>query len=594
MRSNTFKNLSNRAYYSLLTLIVLAVIILLNVIVTFFDFRVDFTKDKRYSLTPSTIEFLSDNESISNRILFKIYLEGDLPAEVNRLRTAVKNKLDEFKYYAGKRIEYEFINPNDGSVEDQEALKEQLVDRGKGIRPADITYRKKGSSSILEIFPGAVVEYGGSTSDYIRFMEGGQYQLDMRLEDQIQRSINDLEYKFMQSIAKVTRRTKQTLAFIHGHGELDIPFTQGARRIIEDSYIIKDLRLNESIHALDDVDGIIIADPKRKFSDKDKFILDQYLMNGGNIMLFYNPLEIDNDTIRRRGQVHSKRRRTDIEKLVFDYGIKINEDLVMDASYDKFIFPGIPKGFVNWYFYVRAKGTKHPISSMVDPVKLPYASSLRFVPNDNNIRPSVVLTSSRNAKSLGNAPLLSIAMEQNFGENPQFVDDPEDPENRIMLGAIVEGEFESAFKNRIIETYAEDPNARFEEKSVKEGKLMVISNGTFFKNQFYDSVFVREQGQYRYIPRPPRGNKEIDELLATQYRLGNFNFFENCVDYMLGESTLLAIRSRTIDLHPTDRLKVEKFSGYYKFINIFIPLLAVLALGISIFVLRRWKYVKKD
>jgi gliding-associated putative ABC transporter substrate-binding component GldG len=592
MKSRVFKNLSNRAFYSVITIIALVVVILLNIIISFLDFRVDFTKDQRYSLTESTVNFLKSDTILTDKILFKIYLEGDFPAEVKRLQTAVKDKLQEFKYYAGDKIEYEFINPNIGSLEDQEALKEQLFDRGRGIRPVDITYRSQGAANIIEVFPGAIVEYRGVTIDYIRFLEGGQYQLGQGLEGKIQNGINDLEYKFMQVMAKATRKNKKTLAFIHGHGELDVRNTQGARLKIEDSYVIKDIVINGAINALDGVDGIILADPKRKFSDKDKFIIDQYLMNGGNIMLFHNPLEINNDTIRRKGKVHSVRKRTGLTDLVFDYGIKINEDLVIDANYDPFIFPGIPKGYVNWYFYIIAKGTNHPISSMVDPVKLPYASSLQFIQNKNNIRPSVILTSSSNSKSFGNAPLLSVAMESTFGENPQFQDNPEDERNKLMLGAIVEGEFESAYKNRIVSTYTDNPDANFQEKSVNPGKLMVIGNGTFMKNQFYDSIAVPEENSYKYLPRKPRGN-EIDELLATKYRLGNFEFFENCVDYMLGESRLLSIRSRTIDLHPTDKLKVEKHGSFYKFINIFIPVLFILLLAGIILYIRRSRYVKK-
>lgn len=592
MKKNLFKNISNKAYFTILTIIVLAAVVLLNIIFSFFTLRYDLTKDKRYSLTPSTISFLSE-DNLSNRILFKIYLEGEMPAEIQRLRTSIQNKLDEFKYYAGSNIEYEFINPNEGSKEDQEALKEQLYDKGRGIRPVNITYRKKGSSNILELFPGATVEYAGSTVGSIRFLEGGTYNLDERLENLVQRSINNIEYKLMQSISKATRRTKKTVAFIHGHGELRIPYTQGARRRIEDAYVIEDVKLNESLEALNDVDGIIIAEPTEKYSDKDRFIIDQFLMQGGNVMLFYNPLSINNDTIRRTGMVHSTRKRIGLEKMIFDYGIKINEDLVVDANYDRFIMPGLPRGFVNWYFYVRALGTAHPISAMVDPVKLPYVASLQFVENENNVKPSVILTSSSNAKSYGNAPLLSISIEQNFGENPQFQEDPDDPANRLMLGAIVEGKFESAFKNRIAPTYAEDPNAFFEEKSAQPGKLMVVGNGTFFKNAFYDSIFVREEGKYKYIPRLPRKG-EIDELLATNQKLGNFDFFENCVDYMLEESTLLSIRSRTIDLHPTDKLKVEKYSNFYKFINLFIPVLIILIIALTSYMIRYYKYIKKN
>lgn len=585
------KKASNRAYYGIITAIALAVIILINIIVSFLDFRVDFTRDQRYSLTETTIGFLESDSLLTDKILFKIYLEGEFPAEVKRLQKAVRDKLDEFKYYAGSRVEYEFINPNKGALEDQEALKEQLFDRGQGIRPVDITYRSQGASNIIEIFPGAVVEYRGNTVGHIRFLEGGQYRLDARLEQMVQRGINDLEYKFMRVLAKATRQTKKKVAFIHGHGELGIPYTQGARKNIEDAYIIDDVKIEGALGGLDQYDGIIIADPKKKFSDKDKFVIDQYLMQGGNIMVFNNPLSINNDTIRRTGRTHSARKRTGIGDLMYDYGIKINEDLVIDANYDPFAMPGLPKGFVNWYFYVRAMGTEHPISSMVNPVKLPYASSLQFVQTKNKTRPSVILTSSSNSRSFGNAPLLSIAMENQFGENPVFQDDPTNEANRLMLGGIVEGEFQSAFKNRIVSAYADSPDAILIEESEKPGKVMVVGNGTFFKNTYYDSVFVQEENKFRYIPRLPRG-REIDELFAGR-PIGNFEFFENCVDYMLGESTLLSIRSRAIDLHPTDKLKIEREGSFYKFINIAIPVLFILVMATIVFIVRRYKYVKK-
>jgi gliding-associated putative ABC transporter substrate-binding component GldG len=590
--NKNIQKISGKLYYTILIAIVLAALVLLNVIVSHFDFRKDFTKDKRYSLTESTIDYLSSDTVFQNPILFKIYLEGDLPAEVKRLQSALKDKLDEFRYYAGDKIQYEFIDPNDGTLEDQNALKEQLFSKGRGIRPMRIQYRTKGKSELLEVFPGAVVEYPGAGTEFIRFMEGGNYNLDYRLENQVQKAVNAIEYNLMRVTSKVTRRNRKKLAFIHGHGELGIPHTQGARKSIEGAYTIEDIKIDGSIHALDDVDGIIIADPNQKFSDKDKFVIDQYLMKGGNIMLFYNPLRIYNDTLRVQGQVHTMRKRTGIENLVFDYGIKINEDLVVDADYDPLVFPGVSKGFIHWYFYVRARGTSHPVSSMVDPVKLPYASTLQFVENKAKLKPSVILTTTSNAASYGNVPLLSIAIEQNYGENPRFQEDPDNPENRIMLGGLLEGNFVSAYKNRIVDTYANDPNAIFNEESIEPGKLMVVSNGTFFKNGYYDSVFVREEGRYQYIPRVPRGN-EIDELLATDRRIGNFDFFENCVDYMLGESTLLSIRTRTIDLNPMNKLKIEQSSSFYQFINIFIPVILVIGLALVIYFVRKYKYAKK-
>lgn len=264
MARKGLQNLSKKSYYIVLSAIALAIIILVNIVVSFVDYRADFTADQRYSLTPSTIQYLDSETTITDKVLFKIYLEGDFPAEIKRLQTAVRDKLNEFKYYAGNKIEYEFINPNTGSVADQEALKEQLFDKGRGIRPVDITYRSQGTANIIEIFPGAAVEYQGNTIGYIRFLEGGQFQLDARLENMVQVAINDLEYKFMQMLSRATRKEKKTIAFIHGHGELRIPNTMGARKRIENAYNIKDIEIGDALNALDGIDGIIIADPDRK------------------------------------------------------------------------------------------------------------------------------------------------------------------------------------------------------------------------------------------------------------------------------------------------------------------------------------------
>lgn len=595
MAKKNLKKISGKAYYGVITAIALVVIILVNAIFSYVNFRIDFTSDQRFSLTPTTISYLKSDTTLQDKILFKIYLDGEFPAEIKRMEDAVRNKLNEFRYYAGDKIQFKFINPYKGSKASRDALKEQLFDKGRGIRPLDITYRKDGSTNNITVFPGAVVEYQGNKVGYVRFLQGGQYRIDDRLNAMIQKGMNSLEYNLMRIIAKATRKHKKKLAFIHGQGELSVQQTIGARKNIEDGYIMKDVVINGALGSLNQFDGIIIANPQKPFSDQDKFIIDQYIMQGGNVMAFNCPLRVNNDTIRTRGETHSVRKQTGLSELLFDYGIKVNKDLVVDANYTPYAFPGLPKGYINWYFYVLAQGTENPISSMVNPVKLPYCSSLEFVKpkHADQIKPSVILTSSSNSKSYGMAPLVSIGVDRVFGENPQFQDHPNDNENKLMLGGVVQGKFESAYKNRIVSTYLDDPNASFIPESTKPGKIMVVGNGTFFENEYYDSTYVPEKNSYRYYPRLPRKG-EIDELFSyNPISVGNFQFFENCVDYMCGENTLLAIRSRTIDLHPTNKLKVEKEGTFLKIINILIPVALILLLAALIFILRRYKYVKK-
>lgn len=587
------KKITAKFYYVITVVIALALVVIVNVISNLSDFRLDFTEDQRYSLTNSTQDFLSSDSLLNERILFKIYLEGEeLPAEASRLKKAIQGKLDEFKYYAGKRVEYEFINPNTGTEADFKELSEQLIAKGKGIRPITLNYRSEGKNQQIFLFPGAVVSYKGSISGYVRFMEGGQSYLDQNFENKVQRAITNIEYKLMEAIDKATRRTKKTIGFLGGHGELKPQNTAAMRNILEETYIVKDVIINGRINALDNLDGLVIADPKKAFSDKDKFVIDQYLMQGGNLLLTYNPLYINRDTLKKYGQVNSIRKKTDIEKLTYDYGIKINDDLLVDAQYGAFIVSPRSQP-IPYYFYMKGQGTEHPIASQLDPIMLFYASSLQFVKTDNQTTPSVLLTTSSNAKSFGIAPLVSLGMFRAFGEQPKFQDDINNPNNRLMVGAMVEGNFESAFKNRLVDAYKNNTDAVYYEKSQKPGKLCVFSSGNFFQNKYFDSVEVLEENRYKYIPRYPNERiGEFDEILLGGSK-GNFDVIQNTLDYMLGESSLLAVRSRTIDLHPTDKNKVTEQAGFYKVINLIIPICSVILLALTLIFIRNRKFTRK-
>ncbi|MDX1445204.1 gliding motility-associated ABC transporter substrate-binding protein GldG [Lishizhenia sp.] len=582
---------SSSVYYSILLLIVLAGVVMVNILVWATDFRIDLTEDQRYSLTESTKEVLDSDSLLKERILFKVYLEGDkLPAELRRLRNSIKDKLDEFKYYAGKKVEYEFIDPTEGTEADFKELSEQLMDKGNGLVPLVVNFRSNGTADKLVVFPGAKVEYKGITSGYVQFLQGGNADLNAMLDQKIQNSITNIEYELMKAIDKAARTSKKSIGILHGHGELPAPKTAYFRRQLEDAYDFKDLAINGQINALDEVDGLIIADPNRKFSDKDKFVIDQFLMRGGKLMVFSNPLNINNDSLRRNQTVYTRRKRTGLEDLIYDYGIKMNEDLVVDANYGYFFLSKRQETRpLPWYFYIRSQGTDHPISSQVDPVFLMYASSLQFVKQDG-LKPHILLTSSNNSKVHGQGSMLVSLGMTRLGELPDFADVNNDM-NKKMLGAIVEGKFNSAFKNRIISTYTDNPDARFLAESKAPGKLMVVSSGTFFANQYYDSVYVPETNSYKYYEKRS-GPYQIEDLIDNPFPKGNFEFMQNAVDYMMGEEALLSVRSRSIDLHPTDKKKVVEQAGFYKAINLAIPLGSILLLGIITLFIRKRKYAK--
>lgn len=576
--------------------IVVIALILINIISSFLYTRIDMTEDQRYSLTNGTVAFLENEEQFKNRISIKIYLEGNLPAEIKHFRDEIEAKLVEFKQIAGDRIEYQFLDPNVGTEGEKQALFEQLYAKGKGIMPLEIVYMKDGSQSKMMLWPGAVIDYGGTTVQTIQFLPGTPvehpYVLD-ELTDLIDNSTKNLEYILVSSLRKTTQVKKPRIAFLQGHGELNFQQTQRVRSLIAPYFSIADITINDSIAALDNVDGLIIARPTQKFSDKDLFVIDQFVMKGGRLMCFIDALYLNEDTLNRNGSTHTMRYETGIERMLFDYGLKLNDNYVVDVSCVDKPVPFANQSKIPWFFHVLATPTKHPISRNLEPVSLKYTSQVDSISGET-YKFSTVLTSSTNASVTGLAPMVSLGMPLNYGENPVLVPNPTEERNKVILAGLTEGKYESHFKNRIVEEYSNNPAARFLAKSSKEGKVLLIGNGRLIANS-YDSMPARNGQGYMYRPtqfNDLRMDLEMASINIPVY-FGNQEFFQNLVDYMLGDNSVLDIRSRQIDIHAIDKEKVKSDATFYKIINLLIPVVLVLIFAFVMGIIRKRKYVQK-
>ena len=580
-------------------LITIAIIIVVNIIGIFLNKRFDVTQDRRYSLHNSTIEYLSNESNFDDRILFKIYLGGDLPAEVQRLRSALEDKLKEFKQYAGKRVEYIIKNPYEGTEEEQNFLFEDLYNKGKGIIPTGITYSKDGKSSAIQVWAGALIEYGGSTVNHIQFLPGtpqGQfYSLDAGFNQQVQNSNKNMEYMLVSAIRRATARQKDRIVFLQGHGELNKYETMRVRSLIAPYYRVEDITLNDSIDALKGVKGLVIARPTKPFTEKDKYLIDQFLMNGGRLMCFMDKLWFNEDTLNRTGVTHSERTNLDLDKMLFDYGLKVNDNYVLDIKSSPKYFPPSQTGVIPWYLNVIATPTSHPISRNVGGVLMKYASEVQFVGESDKIVHTPVLTSSTNSGITGLAPVISLTMPLAYGNDPKFNEDPTNEANKICLAGLAEGTFTSHFKNRIVDAFIKNKEINYHEQGVKEGKVLVIGNGSFIKNM-YDSV-PNQVGGYTYTPSA-FNNLKFDEINLRlkgfgYLTYGNQEFFQNMVDYMMGDNSVLDIRSKQIEIHAIDKGKVEKYASTLRIINMVVPSLLILILGLILNTVRKRKYTKK-
>jgi gliding-associated putative ABC transporter substrate-binding component GldG len=596
------KNLFN---WTLLSFILVG-LLLINIIGSIVGRRIDMTKDHRYSLATGTTRFLESKENIENRISLQIYLEGNLPAELKSFQNALKDKLKDFKYIAGNRIEFVFIDPNNGTKEEQQDLKIQLYDQGRGILPMEIIYTKDGEQRQVMLWPGAKMTYSANgivKENVVQFLPGTKpgnpYNL-AGMTDMIEMGLNNLEYNLISNMRRLTQTEKQRIGFLQGHGELNYQETQRARALIAPYFSIADISLNDSISALDDIDGLVIADPKKPFTDRDLYLIDQFLMRGGKLMCFLNTLSLDEDTLMARGTSHTTRKNLILDRMLYDYGLKINENYVVDVNCAPKIVPYADQTYIPWFFSILATPSAHPITRNIEPVYLKYANELQFVKMDN-LALTPILTTSTNSNKTGLAPFVSLGFPMNFGRNPELVQNPDDEVNKICVAGLAEGFFRSHFENRVVPEFVNRLNNKnipkkyhYKSKSENESKVLVVGNGKFIFNR-YDSMPNPKGLGYVYMPSQYNDLKMDPELVQRRIPLyhGNQEFFQNIVDYMMGDNSVLDIRSRQIEIKKIDKEKIKLHAGFYKLVNLLVPIGMILFLAFGLNFIRKNRFANQ-
>jgi gliding-associated putative ABC transporter substrate-binding component GldG len=565
-----------------------AIIVMLNVMAYYFTFRIDLTEDDRYSLSPRTVEMLQDDDRLQERVFFKIYLDGDLPADMKNVRNSVQNLLDEFIAVAGDKIQYEFIDPDGSEDDDYNAqVKQNLFNEGKGILP---TYLKKNSSQTSEIqtiWPGAFVEYGGVTADIIQFFDREVIVMDEDVRGLVDKTVNDLEYKFISSIRRVTQVKKKRIGFLQGHGELTKQETWDVRQSLELDYVIGDVEINGKLEAFSDIDALVIAKPQTAFNEKDKFVIDQFVMNGGKVMWFIDPLFVEKDSLAYSGETMALSRNLNIEKdLIYKYGARINADIIIDENSTNELVPpnNLRNPGLTWVFYPLILPEEHPITTNIDPIKLEYSSSVTPVNlSDTNVTKTILLQSSTESKSLM-APVrinYGFAFDQYKPDmtNQEFANNP--------VAVLLEGRFTSPFENRISDVFVNSAEFKTKFKS-GPNKMLVVSDGDMINSSYtyYD------KGKKLKAPIPLNVDRfnVLTPNGAPVFNYGNREFFLNAVDYLLGDNSLIGIRSKTITLRMLDQEKIEKDKSFWKFVNIAFPLSFIVFLAIGQTILRKRKY----
>ena len=580
---NKRKNLKKNQIVSFVVAVV--IVVLVNVIGSFVFTRFDLTSEKRYTLSPTTKEILN---GLNDYVYFKVYLEGEFPAGFKKLRRETKEMLDEFRAYT-KYIDYEFINPAESN--DPAEIKEIRTQLYRaGLNPTNVSVRNNdGSSQELVIWPGALVSYRNDTEIAIDLLEN---QLGKSSEDALNASMQNLEFRLIDAVKKVTRMMKPNIAFIEGHGELGEQEVYDIAQSLAQNYNVGRVQIDGKIDALihrtqneeKDVkafpsyDAIIIAKPTEPFDEKDKFLIDQYIMHGGKVLWLVEPVYAAMDSLQSQESTIGLEQDLNLDDMLFKYGVRLNRDLLLDLTCAALpVRTGQMAGqaqleFFRWfYFPLLQAASDHPMVRHMNAIKADFVSSMDATTSANGIEQIPLLKTSDYTKVSGAPVFITLAMLRQAPDRRMFSSKGKN------VAYLLKGTFPSLYANRIPQELVDDQATDFMEES-KPTAMIVVADGDIIRNQ----IDIK-----RKTPLP------LGYDQYTQNTYANKEFIENAISYLVDGEGLIDIRSRELKVRLLDVTKVNQERGKWQVINTLVPIAFIIALGFVMAFIRKKKYSKK-
>ncbi len=557
-----------------------AIIVLVNVISSRFFTRIDLTSEKRYTISEATRELI---RNIDEPMLFKVYLEGDMPPSYKRLRNETREMLMELMAY-NRDIMFDFIDPHaEPDVKARSDLQLQLYNMG--LQPRQVTTRIQGRVSTQTIFPGAVVSYRGQEFAMSIF----KTQLGRSEEQMINNSIEQLEYTFARTIKVLTTARKPSVAFTYGHGELSESQTAGAFAALSPFYEVSRVKLDgrgsalfkndpyDSTRLIPAYDALIVAKPDSTFSRKNAFLLDQFIMYGGKVLWFLDPVFASLDLLQDTGAMMAFRINLGLEQQLFNYGVRLNANLIKDLNCLPIPMNVQPAGArpefrpFPWYFSpVVSPGSDHPIVKNLNDVRTEFVSSIDTV-EVPGVQKTILLTTSRHSRTERSpVPInLRMALEQ---QNPELYREP-----YLPVAVLLEGEFPSFWEAL---PQPSDQSGLVKINVSEPTKMLVVSDGDVIRNQ------IQTEGSGGSRPLPLGYDR------FTQTTFGNRDFLLNALNYMLGDARLLEARTKEFRIRRLDPQKLEDrpLVLRWQLVNVAGPIAIIALAGSIIIFLRKRRY----
>ncbi len=555
--SNAYKKWEDILGFSAIALVLL----LLNIHAETFRLRLDLTAEKRYTIAPATIKLLENLDEVA---YIEVYLAGELNADFKRLQKSIRETLEEFRIHSQGRVEYRFVDPQEQTDERaRQVFFQQLID--KGIPATNLFDTEDGKRVEKLIFPGALVTYRNRETGVL-LLKGNK---SASPQEQLNQSAEDVEYELATALGKLAQQRKKHIAFIEGHGEYTPEETADAMAALTEFFVVDRTTLENP--RLADYNALMIARPQQRFSEREKYALDQYIMQGGRVLFLMDAVQMNVDSIALGG-TYAFGYDLNIEEQLFQYGVRVNRDLIQDRQQ-----PGILEVYAGqfgdqpriqpfpWPYYIYLnRFSDHPIVKNMDLVLAKFVSTIDTLPNAKVRKTPLMFTSqySRVRKMPNLVDLNEIRQEMDYA----FFD-----RAHLPVAYLLEGQFTSLFALRF-------PPRGVSGEPLKESvptKLIVVSDADLIRTE-------RDPRTGRPVP--------LDYDRFRKQSLSNLDFLLNALTYLTEEEGLIAARKKQVTLRLLDKARLQTDAGSWQAFNLVVPALCVCLFGIARWYWRKRKY----
>lgn len=564
-----FNKIWKSKLWLLITIVLLGAV---NWLASQYHSRIDFTNEKRFTLSSPTKKLL---QKLDDVVLVDVFLKGDFPSGFKKLANSTSELLSEFKEVAGKKIQYRFISPDENVEGTDIAWADTLG--ALGFYPINLTSQIKEGQQQQNIYPVAFVHYKDNIAPVMIY----QGKTKAITYPEINSAEAMMEFNFASAIDKVTATDKPMLIYSAGNGEpVDGRTYDLTENLLKPNYKFQPVNLNLIPRIPDPVQVLMIVKPAIAFTDQEKLKIDQFVMRGGKLILFTDKLNAELDSLAsKKGQVIAYDRGLELNDLLFKYGVRVNPDLVMDLQCDFLPFDVSGNGqfeLLPWnYFPVFETKANHVINKNLGFVSGRFVNSIDTV-GAEGIKKTVLLSTSPNSRTIATPALISVM------ENVKAPEDEKFRKANIPVAVLLEGKFQSLFNNRLSQAMNDSLQkykASFLPQCIADNKMIVVADGDMVLN----SVVKGSQPI-------PMGMNPYTYGSQQEFAFANKDFLQNCLDYLVNSSNLSEAKAKDYTLRLLDKKKVEAQKFTWQLINIIVPVLLVLIFALVFQFIRKRKY----